>query len=241
MKFVQISKSCHFCQLTGHNFRSLSPLVFLCSEISCRTLEGLDGLRQLIYHITCNMKDVGSCICSQRLVGRLVCVFLCSGRLHWLLLGVSSSRRNVWWEHCWTSLISVSVLSHICNILEMCNWILSPCSPAQEYSYDAIQIYQGCISISGPLCLFQHNRHNLGFQSEIFYVPFLQHQLALDSLIWGIILKCIAKSTSLDGFRKGLQMHNVSNFLVLTGILHLGLKFPVSSLATSKIILHTFV
>ncbi|XP_066492192.1 leucine-rich repeat serine/threonine-protein kinase 1 [Tiliqua scincoides] len=41
-------------------------------ELSCRTLEGLDGLRQLIYHIACNMKDIGSSICSQRLVGRLV-------------------------------------------------------------------------------------------------------------------------------------------------------------------------
>ncbi|XP_053128852.1 leucine-rich repeat serine/threonine-protein kinase 1 isoform X2 [Hemicordylus capensis] len=27
-------------------------------ELSCKTLEGLDTLRQLIYHITCNMKDV---------------------------------------------------------------------------------------------------------------------------------------------------------------------------------------
>nr|XP_028561642.1 leucine-rich repeat serine/threonine-protein kinase 1 isoform X1 [Podarcis muralis]XP_028561643.1 leucine-rich repeat serine/threonine-protein kinase 1 isoform X1 [Podarcis muralis] len=41
-------------------------------ELSCRTLEGLDGLRQLIYTITCHMKDVGSSICSQRLVGRLI-------------------------------------------------------------------------------------------------------------------------------------------------------------------------
>ncbi|XP_048338175.1 leucine-rich repeat serine/threonine-protein kinase 1 isoform X2 [Sphaerodactylus townsendi] len=41
-------------------------------ELSCKTLEGLDGLRQLIYHITCNMKDAGSSICSQKLVGRLI-------------------------------------------------------------------------------------------------------------------------------------------------------------------------
>ncbi|XP_062998254.1 leucine-rich repeat serine/threonine-protein kinase 1 [Elgaria multicarinata webbii] len=41
-------------------------------ELSCRTLEGLDGLRQLIYHITANMKDIGSSIGSQKLVGRLI-------------------------------------------------------------------------------------------------------------------------------------------------------------------------
>uniref|UniRef100_A0A8B9NVW3 non-specific serine/threonine protein kinase n=1 Tax=Apteryx owenii TaxID=8824 RepID=A0A8B9NVW3_APTOW len=41
-------------------------------ELSCKTLEGLDGLRQLIFHVTCNMKDVGSSICSQKLAGRLI-------------------------------------------------------------------------------------------------------------------------------------------------------------------------
>ncbi|KAH0620056.1 hypothetical protein JD844_014594 [Phrynosoma platyrhinos] len=41
-------------------------------EISCKTLEGLEGLRHLIYHITVNMKDAGSSIGSQKLVGRLV-------------------------------------------------------------------------------------------------------------------------------------------------------------------------
>ncbi|XP_034640793.1 leucine-rich repeat serine/threonine-protein kinase 1 [Trachemys scripta elegans] len=41
-------------------------------ELSCRTLEGLDGLRQLIFQVTCNMKDVGSSICSQMLAARLI-------------------------------------------------------------------------------------------------------------------------------------------------------------------------
>ncbi|KAM4748202.1 leucine-rich repeat serine/threonine-protein kinase 1 [Rhinophrynus dorsalis] len=41
-------------------------------ELSCKTLEGLDGLRQLIFYAACNMKDVGSMIGSQRLVGRLI-------------------------------------------------------------------------------------------------------------------------------------------------------------------------
>ncbi|XP_019333124.1 leucine-rich repeat serine/threonine-protein kinase 1 isoform X2 [Alligator mississippiensis] len=41
-------------------------------ELSCKTLEGLDGLRQLIFHVTCNMKDVGSSIGSQKLAGRLI-------------------------------------------------------------------------------------------------------------------------------------------------------------------------
>ncbi|KAM4677599.1 leucine-rich repeat serine/threonine-protein kinase 1 [Discoglossus pictus] len=41
-------------------------------ELSCKTLEGLDGLRQLIFYAACNMKDVGSTIGSQRLVGRLI-------------------------------------------------------------------------------------------------------------------------------------------------------------------------
>ncbi|KAE8618357.1 hypothetical protein XENTR_v10009362 [Xenopus tropicalis] len=41
-------------------------------ELSCKTLEGLDGLRQLIFHAACNMRDVGSTIGSQKLVGRLI-------------------------------------------------------------------------------------------------------------------------------------------------------------------------
>ncbi|XP_012867565.1 PREDICTED: leucine-rich repeat serine/threonine-protein kinase 1 isoform X1 [Dipodomys ordii] len=40
-------------------------------EISCRSLEGLEGLRQLLFHVACNMKDVGSTIGCQRLAGRL--------------------------------------------------------------------------------------------------------------------------------------------------------------------------
>ncbi|XP_053320757.1 leucine-rich repeat serine/threonine-protein kinase 1 isoform X2 [Spea bombifrons] len=41
-------------------------------ELSCKTLEGLDSLRQLIFQAACNMKDVGSTIGSQKLVGRLI-------------------------------------------------------------------------------------------------------------------------------------------------------------------------
>ncbi|XP_073917852.1 leucine-rich repeat serine/threonine-protein kinase 1 isoform X4 [Castor canadensis] len=41
-------------------------------EISCKSLEGLEGLRHLIFHVTCNMKDVGSTIGCQRLAGRLI-------------------------------------------------------------------------------------------------------------------------------------------------------------------------
>ncbi|XP_064422034.1 leucine-rich repeat serine/threonine-protein kinase 1 [Latimeria chalumnae] len=41
-------------------------------EVSCKTLEGLEGLRKLIFHATCCMKDVGSIIGSQNLVGRLI-------------------------------------------------------------------------------------------------------------------------------------------------------------------------
>ncbi|XP_060116064.1 leucine-rich repeat serine/threonine-protein kinase 1 [Heteronotia binoei] len=41
-------------------------------ELSCKTLEGLEGFRQLVCRITCDMKDAGSSICSQKLVGRLI-------------------------------------------------------------------------------------------------------------------------------------------------------------------------
>lgn len=49
---------------------------YLCthSEISCKNLEGQEGLRQLIFHVTCNMKDVGSTIGCQKLAGRLVSI-----------------------------------------------------------------------------------------------------------------------------------------------------------------------
>lgn len=41
-------------------------------EVSCKSLEGQEGLRQLIFQVTCSMRDVGSTIGCQRLVGRLV-------------------------------------------------------------------------------------------------------------------------------------------------------------------------
>lgn len=41
-------------------------------EISCKSMEGQEGLRQLIFHVTCKMKDVGSTIGCQRLAGRLI-------------------------------------------------------------------------------------------------------------------------------------------------------------------------
>uniref|UniRef100_A0A8D0XNR2 Leucine-rich repeat serine/threonine-protein kinase 1 n=1 Tax=Sus scrofa TaxID=9823 RepID=A0A8D0XNR2_PIG len=41
-------------------------------ELSCKSLEGQEGLRQLIFQVTCNMKDVGSTIGCQRLAGRLI-------------------------------------------------------------------------------------------------------------------------------------------------------------------------
>lgn len=50
-------RTLHFCTL---------------SELSCKSLEGQEGLRQLIFQVTCNMKDVGSTIGCQRLAGRLV-------------------------------------------------------------------------------------------------------------------------------------------------------------------------
>lgn len=52
----------------------MSDHVLFCtrSELSCKSLEGQEGLRQLIFHVTCNMKDVGSTIGCQKLAGRLV-------------------------------------------------------------------------------------------------------------------------------------------------------------------------
>lgn len=52
----------------------MSDHVLFCthSELSCKSLEGQEGLRQLIFHVTCNMKDVGSTIGCQRLAGRLI-------------------------------------------------------------------------------------------------------------------------------------------------------------------------
>ncbi|XP_015198818.2 leucine-rich repeat serine/threonine-protein kinase 1 isoform X2 [Lepisosteus oculatus] len=41
-------------------------------EVSCKNLEGLDGLRRLIFHVACSMKDMTSSASSQKLVGRLI-------------------------------------------------------------------------------------------------------------------------------------------------------------------------
>ncbi|KAG9352283.1 hypothetical protein JZ751_020696 [Albula glossodonta] len=41
-------------------------------EVSCKTLEGLDGLKRLIYQVSCSMKDVTGSASCQKLVGRLI-------------------------------------------------------------------------------------------------------------------------------------------------------------------------
>uniref|UniRef100_UPI00398E8825 leucine-rich repeat serine/threonine-protein kinase 1 n=1 Tax=Pristiophorus japonicus TaxID=55135 RepID=UPI00398E8825 len=41
-------------------------------ELSCKTFDGLEGLRKLIFHVACNMKDTGNITASQKLVGRLI-------------------------------------------------------------------------------------------------------------------------------------------------------------------------
>ncbi|XP_071765006.2 leucine-rich repeat serine/threonine-protein kinase 1 [Centroberyx gerrardi] len=41
-------------------------------EVSCKTLEGLDGLKKLIYQVACSMKDSSSSACGNKLVGRLI-------------------------------------------------------------------------------------------------------------------------------------------------------------------------
>ncbi|KAM4602503.1 leucine-rich repeat serine/threonine-protein kinase 1 [Polymixia lowei] len=41
-------------------------------EVSCKTLEGLDRLRKLIYQVACSMKDSGSSASGNKLVGRLI-------------------------------------------------------------------------------------------------------------------------------------------------------------------------
>ncbi|XP_059808596.1 leucine-rich repeat serine/threonine-protein kinase 1 isoform X2 [Hypanus sabinus] len=41
-------------------------------ELSCKTLDGLEGLRKLIFQVACSMRDTGSVTTSQKLVGRLI-------------------------------------------------------------------------------------------------------------------------------------------------------------------------
>ncbi|XP_069767547.1 leucine-rich repeat serine/threonine-protein kinase 1 isoform X4 [Narcine bancroftii] len=41
-------------------------------ELSCKTLDGLEGLRKLIFHVACSMRDTGNVTTSQKLVGRLI-------------------------------------------------------------------------------------------------------------------------------------------------------------------------
>lgn len=42
------------------------------SEVSCKTLEGFDGLKMLIYQVVLSMKDNSSLACGGKLLGRLV-------------------------------------------------------------------------------------------------------------------------------------------------------------------------
>lgn len=41
-------------------------------EVSCKTLEGVDGLKKLIYQLALSMKDSSSSVFGNKLLGRLV-------------------------------------------------------------------------------------------------------------------------------------------------------------------------
>ncbi|XP_041074773.1 leucine-rich repeat serine/threonine-protein kinase 1-like isoform X1 [Polyodon spathula] len=41
-------------------------------EVSCKTLEGFDGLRRLLFQVSCNIKDMSNAATPQKLVGRLI-------------------------------------------------------------------------------------------------------------------------------------------------------------------------
>lgn len=42
------------------------------SEVSCKTLEGVDGLKKIIYQVALSMKDNSSTAFGSKLLGRLV-------------------------------------------------------------------------------------------------------------------------------------------------------------------------
>ena len=46
--------------------------LWVCSEVSCKTLEGLDGLKRLVYNVACTMKLSSSSASGHKLLGRLV-------------------------------------------------------------------------------------------------------------------------------------------------------------------------
>lgn len=48
--------------------------VLVPSEVSCKTLEGVDGLKKLIYRVALSMKDNSSTAFGSKLIGRLVSV-----------------------------------------------------------------------------------------------------------------------------------------------------------------------
>ncbi|XP_031425211.1 leucine-rich repeat serine/threonine-protein kinase 1 isoform X2 [Clupea harengus] len=41
-------------------------------EVSCRTMEGVDGLKKLLYQVACSMRDISSAASCHKLVGRLI-------------------------------------------------------------------------------------------------------------------------------------------------------------------------
>ncbi|KAL0189653.1 hypothetical protein M9458_016752, partial [Cirrhinus mrigala] len=41
-------------------------------EVSCKTLEGMDGLKRLLFQVTCSMKDISNPASCHKLVGRLI-------------------------------------------------------------------------------------------------------------------------------------------------------------------------
>lgn len=51
----------------------LKCVLFPClSEVSCKTLEGVDGLKKLIYQVSLSMKDSSNTAFGCKLLGRLV-------------------------------------------------------------------------------------------------------------------------------------------------------------------------
>lgn len=59
-----------------HQYQRARNLKYVCvlvlSEVSCKTLEGLDGLKKLIYQVALSMKDSSSSAFGTKLLGRLV-------------------------------------------------------------------------------------------------------------------------------------------------------------------------
>lgn len=89
----------------------MTCMCVIFSEVSCKTLEGMDGLKKLIYQMALSMKDNSSTAFGSKLLGRLVSInpqLVSLWGKHWH----PRTARNFWLVVHWQNAVQCSATLH---------------------------------------------------------------------------------------------------------------------------------